>query len=385
MTLKISKRAEIAPFYAMEVLRAANARAAAGGDVLHLEIGEPGHGAPQKVIEAAQAALARGELGYTESLGLPAMRARIARHYRDFYGVEIDPARVVVTTGASGGFILAFLAAFDAGDRVALAEPGYPAYRNILQALGVEVVALATEASDGFQPTPAVLERNGRVDGLIVASPSNPTGTMLGRDQLAALAGWCRQRGVRLISDEIYHGITYDRPACTALAVDDRAIVANSLSKYFAMTGWRLGWLVVPPDLIDAVARLAQSLYISPPTLPQHAGLVVFDCRAALDEYVRSYARNRAVLLERLPEAGFGALAPADGAFYIYAEIAELAQDSQSLCRRLLEETGVAAVPGIDFDRQRGHRYVRFSFAGREADIAEAATRLVAWRGRNRR
>jgi aspartate/methionine/tyrosine aminotransferase len=380
MGLKIARRSEIAPFYAMEVLRAANLKTAQGVRVLHLEVGEPGAGAPEPVIEAARRALGEERIGYTEALGVPALRARIARYYDERYGLDVDPEQVVVTVGASGAFILAFLAAFDAGERVALAEPCYPAYRNILSALGLEVVALASGPEQRFQPTVELLESAGPLDGLIVASPSNPTGTMLGRDQLAKLADWCGAHGVRLVSDEIYHGITYGVEESSAIAHSGECVVVNSFSKYFAMTGWRLGWLVLPEALVAAVDRLAQNMFISPPALPQYAALAAFDCRDRLDAYVAGYARNRALLLERLPEAGFDRLAPADGAFYIYADISRLGEDSQAFCARMLEDIAVAATPGIDFDTRRGHRYVRFSFAGGEAEIAEAAERLVAWR-----
>jgi aspartate/methionine/tyrosine aminotransferase len=380
MTLKVAPRADIAPFFAMEVMRAANRHAAAGADVLHLEVGEPVVGAPPRVIEAAHAALDSTALGYSEALGLPELRARIARHYRDVYRVEVDAARVVVTAGASGAFLLAFLAAFDAGDRVALADPGYPAYRNILKALGIEVVALAAGPEHRFQPTPALLEEAGELDGLIVASPSNPTGTMLGAGELTALASWCDARGVRLISDEIYHGITYGAPATTALESNPDCVVINSFSKYFAMTGWRIGWMVVPEELLTPVERLAQNLFVSPAALAQRAALVALGCRAELDAYVEVYARNLALLLERLPEAGFDRLAPADGAFYIYADTSALAADSQDFCARMLEETGVATTPGIDFDPRRGHGSIRISFAGDPADIAAATERLIDWR-----
>jgi aspartate/methionine/tyrosine aminotransferase len=380
MTLKVARRADIAPFFAIEVMRAANRHAAAGADVLHLEVGEPAAGAPPRVIEAAHAALDSTALGYSEALGLPELRARIARHYRDVYRVEVDAARVVVTAGASGAFLLAFLAAFDAGDRVALADPGYPAYRNILKALGIEVVALAAGPEHRFQPTPALLEEAGELDGLIVASPSNPTGTMLGAGELTALASWCDARGVRLISDEIYHGITYGAPATTALESNPDCVVINSFSKYFAMTGWRIGWMVVPEELLAPVERLAQNLFVSPAALAQRAALVALGCRAELDAYVEVYARNLALLLERLPEAGFDRLAPADGAFYIYADTSALAADSQDFCARMLEETGVATTPGIDFDPRRGHGSIRISFAGDPADIAAATERLIDWR-----
>jgi len=382
MALKVAARGRIDPFIVMDVLREANARAAAGAEVLHLEVGQPGTGAPAGVIAAARAALESDRLGYTDALGLPALREALARHYRDFYGVEVPASRIVVTTGSSGGFIFAFLAAFEAGDRVALAAPGYPAYRNILSALGVEPVLVDTGPAERFQPTPALLDRiEGRLDGLILASPSNPTGTMVDAAGLAALVGWCRARGVRLVSDEIYHGIVYGEPAETALAFGDDAIVVNSFSKYFSMTGWRLGWLVLPDALVRPVECLAQNLAVSPPTLSQIGAIAVFDCHDQLRDNVRRYARNRALLLERLPRAGFTDLTPATGAFYLYADVGRMTNDSPKFCRRILAETGVAITPGVDFDPRRGHRYVRFSFAGDEAAIATAADRLIAWQG----
>lgn len=381
MALKVSKRGAIPPFIVMDVLRAANRREADGGDVLHLELGEPATGAPGAVVDAAKAALEVESLGYTEALGLPALRHRIATHYRATQDITVDPERIVVTTGSSGGFVLSFLAAFDVGDRVALADPGYPGYRNILLALGIEPVCLPVGSETRFQPTPALLDTiEGPLDGLIVASPSNPTGTMLGADDMAALTGYCRDRGVRLISDEIYHGITYERPGVTALRTSDDAIVINSFSKYFAMTGWRVGWAVVPVELARAIECLAQNIYISPPTLSQIAAQAAFDCAAELDHNVARYRENRRLLLDGLPEAGFDRLAPADGAFYLYADVAELTNDSEAFCQQMLAEIGVAAAPGTDFDQARGRSSMRFSFSGATADVQEALRRLAAWK-----
>ncbi len=382
MPLKIAERADVAPFIVMDVVRAANEREAAGGDVLHLEVGQPGGGAPQGARDAAAAAVQQGPLGYTETPGMPALRRRIARHYAERHGVEPDPERVIVTTGSSAGFLLAFLAAFEPGDRVALAAPGYPAYANILKALGLEPVWLPTGAGTRFQPTPELLATvRGKLDGLILASPSNPAGTMVDAEAMAGLAEACAERGVRLISDEIYHGIEFGQRAVSALGYSDSAVVVNSFSKYFGMTGWRVGWLVVPPDMVRPVERLAQNLFISAPAVSQHAALAAMDCRHELDAAVAAYARSRATLLDALPRAGITEIAPADGAFYIYANIGHLTTDSQEFCRRMLDATGIAATPGIDFDPVDGHRHVRFSFAGREAEIAEAAARLVRWLG----
>ena len=381
MALKVARRGAVPPFIAMEVLRDANERAARGENILHLEVGQPSTSAPRGVIEAAKRALDRDQLGYTEALGIPPLRQRIARHYHDLHGVSVDPARVVVTTGSSGAFLLSFLAAFDPGDRVALAAPGYPAYRNILAALGITPVNLPTDAETRFQPTPALLDRiEGRIDGLIVASPSNPAGTMIDADSLRGLYDYCRARQVRLVSDEIYHGITYGMRPTTALALGDDAIVINSFSKYFSMTGWRIGWMIAPTDLLRPIECLAQNLFISPPTLAQIAASAAFDCGDELEANVRRYAENRALLLRQLPRAGFDRLAPADGAFYIYADVSRLTNDSEEFCRRMLAEAGVAATPGLDFDAARGHQFIRFSFAGSAADIATAAERLLDWR-----
>ncbi|WP_374375802.1 pyridoxal phosphate-dependent aminotransferase [Dongia sp.] len=380
MALKASRRAAIDPFIVMEVMRAANERAASGGDVIHLEVGQPSTPAPRKVREAAQKALERDLIGYTDALGVPALRRRIAQHYREFYEVSVPYERIAVTTGSSGGFLLAFLAAFDPGDRVALAAPGYPCYRHILTALGLEPVLIETGPETKFQPTIAALEKLAKpIDGLIIASPSNPVGALLGESDLTALADWCVAKGVRLVSDEIYHGITYDAHAVTA-AGRKEAIVINSFSKYFSMTGWRLGWMVLPDDLAQATERLLQNFFISAPTLSQLAGIAAFDAHDELQGNVQRYAANRALLLNDLPAAGFRHLISTDGAFYIYADISDLTDDSLGFCRRMLAETGVAATPGIDFDPARGHHFMRFCFSGSTEDMAEAVKRLKAWR-----
>jgi aspartate/methionine/tyrosine aminotransferase len=380
MVLKLAGRGAIPPFFVMEVMRAAAEREQAGGEVLHLEVGQPATPAPAGVVATARAALVDQRLGYVEALGTPALRAAIARHYRDRYLIEVPARRVVVTTGSSGGFVLAFLAAFEAGDRVAMVAPGYPCYRNILTALGVIPVEIPVGPDTRYQPTPALLDAAGPLAGLVVASPANPTGTMIGREALKELAVHCAGRGIRLISDEIYHGITYGEPAATALAVTDDALVLNSFSKYFSMTGWRLGWMVVPEPLLRSVECLAQNLFISAPTLSQLAACAAFDCRAELDGHVARYARNRALLLEELPKAGLDRLAPAEGAFYLYADVSGLTDDSEVWCRRILDETGVAITPGIDFDPVRGRQFVRISFSGASETIAEAARRLRSWR-----
>jgi len=374
-----SRRGAIDPFHVMEVMRAAEERAASGGEVLHLEVGQPSTGAPVGVLEAAHSAIDTEVLGYTTAKGLPALRRAIARHYLDWYGVAVDPDRLLVTVGASGGFVLAFLAAFDAGDRVVVPSPGYPCYRNALKALGAEVVDLQVDRSTRFQPTPEILERLLPLDGLVLASPSNPTGTMLLPDELELLVGWCDTNGVRMVCDEIYHGITYGQSAASAVEFSDSVVVVNSFSKYFSMTGWRLGWVVAPTDLVTPLERLAQNLVIAAPTLSQLAAVAAFDCHRELVLNVDRYAVNREILLSGLPEAGLTDLAPADGAFYIWADCSEMGMGSQELCRRWLDEIGVAATPGVDFDPKRGERFVRFSFAGSRDDVAEAVVRLRDW------
>jgi len=381
MSLKTSRRGAIAPFFVMDVMRAAYEREVAGHDVLHMEVGQPGTAAPQPVRDAAKAALDADRIGYTGAFGLPQLRKRLSEYYLEFYGEVVPEQRIVVTTGSSAGFVLSFLAVFDAGDRVALASPGYPAYRNILKALDVEPVELLVGPETNYQPTPELLDGlEGQLDGLIIASPSNPTGTMLPEAELRALAEYCQERNIRLISDEIYHGVTYGVQSKTALAFNDQAIVVNSFSKYFSMTGWRLGWMVVPENLLRPIECLSQNLFISPPTLSQLAGIAAFDCRPQLDSYVASYARNRSLLLEKLPLAGFDKLSNPDGAFYLYADVSDMTNDSVQFCKRILDEASVAVTPGIDFDPERGNRYVRFSFAESYDVIEQAADRLINWK-----
>jgi aspartate/methionine/tyrosine aminotransferase len=379
MTRTTAKRAEIAPFYVMEVMRAAELRAAAGEEVLHLEVGQPSTPAPRRVIEAAHRALDEDVLGYSTAAGIEPLRRRVAAHYDDWYGVSVDPDAVMFTVGASGAFVAAFMAAFDPGDRVVVPTPGYPCYRNALELLGCEVVSFSTSADTRFQPTVEQLSALGPIDGLVLSSPSNPTGTMLDAAQMSAIAEWCRANDVWFVSDEIYHGITFGEAAPTALQFDADAIVVNSFSKYFSMTGWRLGWLIAPSALRTALTRIGQNTTIAAPTLSQLGAVAAFDCHDECEANVARYARNRAVLLEGLPAAGLDRLAPADGAFYIWAQTDHLADDSQELCARWLDELGIAATPGIDFDPAEGHRFVRFSFAGSETDVAEAAARLRDW------
>jgi len=382
--MKVAARAHVPPFAVMEILAAANARKAAGEHVLNLCAGEPSTGASEVVRQRAIDLLTAGDLGYTESMGAPPMRAAIAQHYRDWYSVDVDPRRVAVTTGSSGGFLLAFLAAFDVGDRVALAVPGYPAYANILSALGCDVVVVPCGPETRYQPTVAQLEAlDPPVEGLVIASPANPTGTMIDAAELAAIAGWCGDHGVRLVSDEIYHGITYgsEQTATAAQYLDTGAVVVNSFSKYWAMTGWRLGWLVLPDDLVTVVDALAGNVALCPPALAQHAGVAAFSPEgyAAARANVERYAAARELLLARLPELGWSRIAPADGAFYLYADVSASGLDSITWCARLLDEAGVALTPGTDFDPVDGHRWVRLSFASSVDVVREAADRIVAW------
>jgi len=366
-----SARSGVAPFHVMQVFEAAELRRAAGLPVYNLAVGQPATPAPALVREAAARALRTDRIGYTAATGLPALREAIARHTEAWYGIEVDPAAVMVTTGSSGGFLAAFLAAFDAGSVVAVTRPGYPAYRNILASLGCTVLPLDCPAEQGFLPT---LEQLAALPeppaGLVLASPANPTGVMVPADQLAAITGWCDAHGVRLISDELYHGISYGVSACSAWQFSRNPVVVNSFSKYFSMTGWRLGWLLVPDALRDPVDGLVGNYALCPPTLSQHAALAAFDCYDELDANVARYAANRAMLLQVLPAIGLDRLAPADGAFYLYVDVSEFTDDSLAWVRRVLADTGVAMAPGVDFDDAHGDRFARISFAGDLAEIS---------------
>ncbi|MEQ9643785.1 MAG: aminotransferase class I/II-fold pyridoxal phosphate-dependent enzyme [Alphaproteobacteria bacterium] len=379
--MKIGTRSDVPGFIVMDVMKAAAERQATGADVLHMEVGQPATGAPKGAVEAVKQALDSNVLGYTLALGIDPLRQRIARHYQDMYGLNVPVERIAVTTGSSGAFMLAFLASFDPGDKVAILRPGYPCYRHILSTLQIEVVEVPVGAASGFQPTLAMLDAAGGADlaGLLIASPANPTGSMLSRGQLAEIVGYCRDNGIRFISDEIYHGITFSEPAVTAAELDDQAIVINSFSKYYSMTGWRLGWMVLPDELVRPVERLAQNLFISPPAISQVAGAAAMDCHDEVRANVARYAANRELLLRELPKAGLDKLAPADGAFYIYADVRHLTNDSAAFCKDMLNITGVAATPGLDFDQVDGGGYVRFCFAGATPDMAAAADALKSW------
>ncbi|MGD9543184.1 MAG: pyridoxal phosphate-dependent aminotransferase [Methylocystis sp.] len=377
-----SQRSKIAPFMAMDVLRDAKALERAGRRIIHLELGEPGVAAPQRVREAAIESLRHGSIGYGEALGDAPLRSRIARHYHERYGVDVSPDRVIATTGSSGAFLLAFIAACDPGARIAVTAPGYPAYANILSALGLEPVLLDVGRDTRFAPTAAMLEaahRDGTLHGALFMSPANPTGAMIASDELARICAFCEEADIVFISDEIYHGLEYETRAETALRFSQRALVINSFSKYYAMTGWRLGWLVAPSELMRPIERLQQSLAICAPTLSQRAALAAFDAGDELEENRAAYARNRALLLDRLPKLGLDNFAPPDGAFYVYVDVSRFTNDSIGFCRRLLHEAGVATTPGLDFDPRRGATTLRLSYAGPEADVREGVARLEAW------
>ena len=383
MTFGPSNRgASVSPFLVMNVMQQAAERVAAGGEVLHLEVGQPGTAAPAGARQAAKSAIDTEVLGYTVALGIPALRQRLVRHYREWYGVDLPMERIGITTGSSAGFLLSFLAAFDPGDRVLLTDPSYPCYRNILSALGVEAVRVPAGADTRYQIDAAMLDDIPNLAGVVAASPSNPTGSLLPEPSLKALAEACHSRGIRLISDEIYHGLVFEGTAACAAKYSDSAIIINSYSKYFSMTGWRIGWLVMPEDLVGAMERLAQNFFISPPGVSQIAALAAMDCGNELEANRAAYAANRQTMLRRLPEIGIGNLAPADGAFYIYADVGDLTNDSAEFCRRLLSDTGVAITPGLDFDPDRGNRTIRLSYCAGSSDLAEALDRMSQWLGK---
>jgi aspartate/methionine/tyrosine aminotransferase len=366
----------------MDVMRAAADREHAGERVVHMEVGQPGAPAPQAVIAAAHAALADGKLGYTEALGNRQLRVRIAEYYAEAHGIDVPMERIAVTTGSSGGFNLAFLAAFDPGVRIAITAPGYPAYRNLAGALGLEVVEIPVNADTRYALTPAMLAKahaEKPFAGVLVASPANPTGTLMSPDALKALIEAAENLGITFISDEIYHRLVYAGTEATALQFSRHAIVVNSFSKYYCMTGWRIGWMVLPEALVRAVERIAQNMYICPPTISQRAAIAAFEATADLDTIRDEYAANRLLLLDRLPKMGFEEIYPVDGAFYVYASVRRFANDSVAFTSRMLAEAGVAATPGADFDRARGHGFMRFSFAGTQIEMAEAMDRLSHW------
>jgi aspartate/methionine/tyrosine aminotransferase len=373
--MRNSRRGEVDPFIVMDVMEAARAAEEAGHHIIHMEVGQPSTPAPLGAREALANIMSGDSLGYTVALGLPALRKRIAQLYGEWYNVDLDWNRVVVTPGSSGAFILAFTALFDAGQRVGVGEPGYPSYRQILRALDLEPVGLAARPENRLQPVPDDFAGM-NLDGLMIASPGNPSGTMLDRDAMAAIVSACADTNTSLISDEIYHGIEYEKKAVTALEITDDCYVINSFSKYFSMTGWRIGWMVVPEDHVRLVERIAQNMFICPPHASQIAALHAMDCAEELNGNLAVYAKNRALMMEGLPKAGFDKIAPPDGAFYVYADVSDLTDDSRNLAAEILEKAGVAVTPGLDFDPIRGHRTLRFSYARQTTDIEEGLTRL---------
>ncbi len=380
--LKPSKRSDVPPFIVMDVMAAAAQREAQGAKIIHMEVGQPAARAPATAIKAAQAALVQGRIGYTETLGIPSLRARIARHYADTYDLVLDPARIIVTTGSSGGFILAFLSLFEPGDRVALANPGYPPYRHILSALGCEPVLIETSAETRWALSAKALiaaHQRTPLKGVVIASPANPTGTMMDADTLSRLIAVAEAEGIRVISDEIYHGLDYAFAAETAANASDRAVVINSFSKYFCMTGWRIGWMVVPDTFVRPIERLQGNLAISVPTLAQVAAEAAFDGREEMEAVKHGYEENRRILTEGLPKAGLDKFLPVDGAFYLYANISRFSDDSLDFAKRMLNEADVAATPGIDFDPVDGRHFLRFCYAGSAGEMREAVERIENW------
>jgi aspartate/methionine/tyrosine aminotransferase len=380
--LAASGRSQVPPFMVMDVMAAAARIEAAGGDVIHMEVGQPSAPAPRAALDAARAALDRGRIDYTSALGIPSLRMRIAQHYRDAYGCTVDPERIIVTTGSSGGFILAFLSMFEPGDRVAVTVPGYPPYRHILTALGCEPVPIETSSENRHALTGDTLlevHRRTPLKGVLVASPANPTGTMMSREALTHLMAAAEGAGIRFISDEIYHGLDYAFPAVTAAELSPHAVVINSFSKYFCMTGWRVGWMVVPEQLVRPIERLQQNLSISVPTLSQIAAEAAFSGREEMEIVKRGYEANRHVLIAGLPQAGLSEFLPADGAFYLYADVSKFTSDSYEFARKMLEEAHVAATPGVDFDPLRGRSFLRFSYARSAAEMREAVARIARW------
>jgi aspartate/methionine/tyrosine aminotransferase len=383
--LDTARRAKVAPFLALDIMKEARRREAAGESIIHMEVGEPGFETPLSIRKAVAATLESGRIGYTEGLGLPALRSRIAQHYSDVYGVHVPPSRIAVTTGSSSGFILSFLALFNPGDRVAIASPGYPPYRTILETLGIEVVEIETGPETRWALSGEAIARQHAqtpLDGVLVMSPANPSGTVITPDALSTIAQVCRHFNIRMMSDEIYHGLTYGAVTQTALKYDDNALVINSFSKYWCMTGWRIGWLVIPEYMIECMERLAQSLFISVPLLSQVAAIAAFDAFDEIHEIRDVYAKNRAFMLENMPAIGLPDFLPADGGFYLYTNVSRYTGNSLQFAKELLDATGVATTPGVDFDARRGHHYLRVSFAESFDKVREGVRRMGKWVGK---
>lgn len=381
MTLKISQRSHIETFRALDNLRLVNERVKDGADIIRLEAGQPCFGVPDAAIDYARRCLAEDPIqGYTDSLGMITIRERICDYYSDYYGVSVAPEQIALTAGSSPAFIMAFLAAFDAGDTIALCTPTYAAYKNIVRSMNLNIVEIQTNAQSNFQPSLELLQNCGKhFDGIIINSPSNPTGTIIDESEFAKIANWCNEKGIRILSDEAYHRITYDTKAQTALKFSDQVIVLNTFSKFFAMTGWRLGWVITPKDMNARMKMLAESLFVAPPTLSQHVAYKIFDHLDALDSYVDHYRKNREILRAGLPDAGLTKLSRGEGAFYFYVDISDIADNSEAFCKSMLDQAGVSATAGLDFDSSRGKHYIRISYAGSQNDMHEACQRIKNW------
>ncbi len=378
---KISDRSDINMFRALDMLSKVKEYEAKGVDIARMGAGQPNVGAPKEALDYAVSMIEKDpRQGYTEAVGMPILRERIAQYYADYYGVEISSDNIIITTGSSSGFVLNFLASLDAGDKIALTTPTYPAYRNILKSLNIDTIEIEALAKDNYQPTLELLKNcREKFDGLIITSPSNPCGTMIADDEFKKICNWCDENNIRIISDEAYHGITYDKQAQTALKYTKNAIILNTFSKYFAMTGWRLGWSVLPNNMVDRVKKLSENLCVSPPTISQHLAYKIFDYINILDSYVDNYRKNREILLNELPKAGINDFTNADGAFYVYADISKFSDNSIEFCAKMLEEAKVSTTPGVDFDLTRGHRAIRICYADSQENIIKACARLKDW------
>ncbi len=380
MTFKASKRSEINPFYAMEMLKEANEMESNGANIMHLEVGEPSTGAPSKVIEEAKRIINDNiPVPYTNALGLVNLRESISKYYLNSKNLEVSPGNIVVTTGTSGGFVLALLASFDVGDRVAIFVPGYPAYKNMLISLGLNPIEIYTNEENGFQPTLTQIKNFKNLDGIIISSPSNPTGSMIKNSLLKEICEYCDEQGIRLLSDEIYHGITYEQDALSIFNFSQNGIILNGFSKYFCMTGWRLGWMVIPDSLIKPIEKLSQNLFISSNSLSQMVACKAFECEDEIKEVIGKYKKNRDKILDTFHKLGINKIAPSEGAFYIYADISHLTNDSMVFCKSLLKEAGVAITPGVDFDVLKGKSFIRLSYACDNSIIAESSKRITDW------
>ena len=373
--MKKSKRSNVDPFIVMDVMESARKAEANGKHVIHMEVGQPGTPAPKLAKQFISDEIANNDLGYTVTLGLPELRNRISKLYGDWYNIDLNPDRIIVTTGSSGAFILSFAALFDVGDRVGIAAPGYPSYRQILKSQDLIPIDIFTELQNKFQPIPKDIKEN-NLNGLLVASPANPTGSMLNKKKLEELINTAHENEVNFISDEIYHGIQYENNPTSALEISNECYVINSFSKYFSMTGWRVGWMIVPEDHVRQVERLSQNLFICPPHVSQLTALSAMDAKDELNYNVEVYKKNRSILLEELPKAGLNKFSPPDGAFYIYIDISEYSKDSLKFCKEVLDKAGVAITPGLDFDQKRGNSTIRFSYARSTEDIIEGANRI---------